>query len=271
MKRIELHSHSRYSDGTLAPAEVARLARGRRVEAFVLTDHDTVSGFPEAAAEAAKLGLRAACGIEINTREEDQVHILGYGFDWRSPALAARLSEFRDRRRRRVAMIVERLREAGIDISLADVQGASHETLGRPHVADALRKKRLVGTRKEAFQRWLVRGKPGYVEPMGPTVEEAILAIKEAGGWASLAHPGMLKDDRDIGPWVEMGLSGIEAYYAGHTGPTVARFLETAARYGLLATGGSDYHGPGTGRDQIGMIEVPDELFARLEPRLGLN
>ncbi len=270
-RHADLHCHSRRSDGTLEPAEVVRRARKAGVTVLVLTDHDSVSGCPEAAAEAARQGMRFGCGIEINTAEGDGIHVLGYGIDPASATLAERLSEFRARRQKRAGLIVDKLREQGVDISFEDVRMESVETLGRPHVADALRRKGLVKDRGEAFRRWLAKGAAAYVDPMGPTVAEAVAAIKGAGGWASLAHPGTVKKDFDLSPWVEQGLEGVEAYYLAHTGPQVERFVQTARRYGLLCTGGSDYHGPGTGRENQGGVEIPDEDLRGLSERLNLS
>ena len=269
MGRIDLHSHSRYSDGTATPAEVVRRAKGRGVEFLVLSDHDTVSGFPEARAEGEKLGVRVFCGMEINTREDDQVHVLGYGIDERSSALAQRLQQFRDRRRLRIGLILERLRACGIDVRDEDVAGVSQETLGRPHVADALRRKGVVSSRKEAFQRFLVKGAPAYVEPMGPSVEEAIATIREAGGWSSLAHPGLMKKTHDLERWVSAGLGGLEVYYPAHTRPQTDRLFSTAKQFRLTPTGGSDFHGPGSGRDEIGCVDIPKAVIDELVAKIG--
>ena len=270
MRRIDLHTHSHYSDGTTSPAEVVKGAFKRRVELLVLSDHDTVDGWAEAKAEADRQGLAFAAGIEINTRESDAVHVLGYGIDPKSPALKARLEEFRGRRRLRIGRIIERLKEAGLDISLEDVSGVSKQTLGRPHVADALRRKKIVQTRQEAFQKYLIRGKPGYVDPMGPSIEESIQTIREAGGFASLAHPGLLKNGNlKLEEWKALGLEGLEIYYPTHSMSYIQELLERARSFGLMPTGGSDYHGPGSGREEIGGIEVPDEVYDRLVERLG--
>ncbi|MFH1726409.1 MAG: PHP domain-containing protein [Elusimicrobiota bacterium] len=265
---VDLHTHSNRSDGTVSPAEVVRRARRQGIETLVLTDHDTVSGFEEARGEALRLGQRFACGVEINTREGDNVHILGYGVDPSSGRLRESLEEFCGRRLRRAEGIIGRLGELGVDLRLEEVVGLSREAIGRPHVADALRRKGVVRSRAEAFRRYLGRGAAAYVEPMGPTVEEAIALIREVGGFAVLAHPGLLGRDFPLGPWVDAGLEGIEAYYVTHTRPQVQRYLETAKRYGLMPTGGSDFHGPRTGhQDNLG-VRLPEDVFSRIEPRL---
>ncbi len=269
MRRIDLHTHSHYSDGTVAPAEVARRAAKRRVELLALTDHDSVDGVAEARAEAERQGLAFVAGIEINTID-DNVHILGLGVDPASPALAASLEEFRRRRVSRIRRIVERIAALGVAITFEEVEGGSKRTLGRPHVADALVRKGYVQTRQEAFQRYLVRGQQGYVEPMGPTAAEAIKTIREAGGFAALAHPGFIQADQlKLSEWTAMGLEGLEAYYLSHTVGLTQSLLGRASEHGLIATGGSDFHGPGTGREKIGGVDVPDEAYERLVEKLA--
>ncbi len=234
-----------------------------------MTDHDTVSGFSEAqqAAEAARLDLR--CGIEINTVGWGEVHILGYGLRWRDAAFLAKLEEFRARRRLRIQRIVEDLQKHGIGITWEDVQSGAHESLGRPHVADALRKKGFVKTRHEAFSRFLVKGKPGWVESLGPSPLEAISLIRDAGGFCSLAHPDTFAEKERLGEWVKAGLEGLEVYYSTHTPSDVVRYGDLADRHGLLKTGGSDYHGPGSGREKSLGVNVPDEEFDRFMERLS--
>ena len=234
-----------------------------------LTDHDSVSGFPEARDAAKEAGVELRCGIEINTVHADNIHILGYGLRWSEAGFQARLEVFRQRRRGRVARIVEQLRALGLDIDESDVVAEGQQTLGRPHVADALRRKGIVGSRQEAFNRFLARGKPGYVDSAGPTPEEAIALIRGAGGFCSLAHPETLADETLIEGWAKAGLEGIEAYYSTHRPSEVARYLRLAGDHGLLATGGTDFHGPGSGRNQPLGVDVPDEVFDRFMERLS--
>ncbi|MFC1679774.1 PHP domain-containing protein [Elusimicrobiota bacterium] len=269
-RNVDLHTHSACSDGTVSPAELVRIAHRAGLEALILTDHNTVAGVPEARREAESLGQRFAGGIEINTREGDCTHILGYGIDPTGAGLQDLLAGLRRHRRERVERIVELLQRLGVQLDLEDIRTQSDETVGRPHVADALLRKGVVRTRSEAFRRFLRRGGPAHVGSVGPTVPEAIAAIRDAGGWASLAHPGLLSRKCDLGPWVDAGLEGIEVYYPSHTRSQMRRFLETAERYRLLATGGSDFHGPRTDNEKIGGIRMPPEAFDRIEGRLGL-
>ncbi|MBI4386510.1 MAG: PHP domain-containing protein [Elusimicrobia bacterium] len=270
MSRLDLHSHSHYSDGTLPPAEVVRRAQAAGVEVLALTDHDSVSGVGEAAEAGVKLGLRVVPGIEINTAEDDLLHVLGYRIDPLSEKLAARLESFRDRRRQRIQAVVERLRnEARLDIGWEDVVAVSRQSLGRPHVADALVRKRIVHSRREAFEKFLAKGRVGYVQPLGPSAQEAIIAIQEAGGWASLAHPGTMNYETELPRLASYGLGGIEVYYPTHSTETIEKLLRLADAHRLIPTIGSDYHGPRTGRDRIGTHGADPELAARLLERLS--
>lgn len=213
--------------------------------------------------------MNIRCGIEINTRLADRVHILGYGLNWRDPGFVRRLEEFRSRREFRARRIVEALQKQGVPLSFEDVRAASRETLGRPHVADALIRKGWVKSRQEAFNRFLAQGRPGYVESMGPSPEEAISLIREAGGFASLAHPKTVGDLESLEGWMKQGLEGIEAYYALHSPSETARYAALAESRGLLATGGSDFHGPGSGRNRALGVAVPDRVFDRFMERLS--
>jgi len=235
-----------------------------------LMDHDTVAGAAPFAEAAAGLGVRAACGVEINTRERDQVHILGYGLRHQDPAFSARLAQWRARRVLRAREIVDRLRGLGLDISWADVESQAKETVGRPHVADALRRKGIVKSRSEAFERFLSSGKPGYVEPRGPGVEDAIGLIREFGGFAVLAHPRTVSDRAErILEWIKMGLEGLEVFYAAHRAADIRRLEDMAKTLGLLATGGTDFHGPGSGRDAALGVRVSDEIYDGFLERLS--
>jgi predicted metal-dependent phosphoesterase TrpH len=238
------------------------------VSLLVLTDHDTVSGFAEAAAAgSAELEVRA--GVELNTSLGDSVHILGYGLRWRDAAFLERLSDFRERRFKRVRLIVDNLRARGIELSYEEVRGESRETLGRPHVADALVRKGVVSSRQEAFNRFLANGKPAYVGPMGPSPAEALALIRDCGGFSSLAHPQTVKDLSLVKEWVKLGLEGLEVHYAGHSPSERKRYADIAGSLGLLATGGSDYHGPGSGRDMALGVDMPDQDYVRFRERLS--
>ena len=266
-RRVELHCHTVFSDGTLTPAELVARAVKSGVELLVLTDHDSVSGADDLAVAGRAAGLATRLGIEINCAGEgaaDRVHVLGYGFDPKSHGFQERLTEFRHRRTIRAGLMVDKLRALGYGIDYAHVRSAAHETVGRPHVADALRRLGIVKSRKEAFDRFLIKDKPGFVPSMGPSPAEAIALIRDAGGTACLAHPQTAGKENELDELHRAGLGAIEVNYSGHTAPQVRAYGDWALAKGLVACGGSDYHGPNTGREARLGVEYDDAGYAAL-------
>ena len=274
---IDLHVHSTASDGALAPeALAARLARAG-ITVFSLTDHDTTAGLAAAAAGARAAGLGFVTGIEITAVDDGRdVHVLGYGIDPASAPLAGFLAEQRGNRRARITEIEAKLAALGMPIVLAPPDGATGggdggRSIGRPVVARALVAAGYVASVQEAFERFLLPGCPAFVPRTGAPVAEVVAMIARAGGIASLAHPGETKKDASIAGWVDAGLPAIEVWHTNHDEAAVARYAEMASRWGLLATGGSDFHGDDAGRVcRIGEVGIPAEAFARLTARLGL-
>ncbi len=266
-QRVELHCHTVFSDGTLTPAELVARAVASGVGLLVLTDHDSVSGAEELAAAGRAAGLDTRLGIEINCAGEgsaDRVHVLGYGFDPEAAGFRERLTEFRERRAVRVSRMVDKLRALGYGIEYGHVRSAARETVGRPHVADALRRLGVVKSRQEAFDRFLVKDKPGFVPSMGPSPVEAIALIRDAGGTACLAHPQTVGRANELDELYRAGLGAVEVHYSGHTAAQIRAYGDWASARGLIACGGSDYHGPGTGRDARLGVEYGDAGYAAL-------
>jgi len=264
MALINLHNHSSYSDGTLAPAELARAAARAGIKYFSLTDHDIVNGWAELEPALKEAGITYCYGVELTTNFHDNLHILGYGMDIRNPEFLAELAGYRAQRLERLKKIIGLLAGLGIDIKFSELP-LEARTLGRPHIADLLKKKGVVRNRKEAFQRYVAYGMPAYAPPCAPDVETVIRTIKKAGGLAVLAHPGVVKNVMDLPRWKEAGLDGIEAFYPAHTQTAVREFIALAARYDLLVTAGTDFHGPGTDRDDMGGVEYVEEHFAAIK------
>ncbi|MBI3289736.1 MAG: PHP domain-containing protein [Elusimicrobia bacterium] len=270
-KRVELHCHSIFSDGTLTPAQLVARAVKDGVDVLVLTDHDSISGGADLFAAGAAANLPVRLGIEINCAGEgaaDRVHVLGYGFRPDASGFAERLAEFRERRNTRATRIIEKLRALGIPIELEDVHAQAHETVGRPHVADALRRRGTVKSRKEAFERFLIKGKPGYVDSMGPSPAEAIALIRDAGGTPCLAHPQTAGKENELDELHRAGLQGVEVLYGGHTPSQIRAYGDWARGRGLLACGGSDFHGPGTGREERLGVVYDDAGYGALMERV---
>jgi len=267
MPLINLHSHSKCSDGTLSPTELAVMVSKAKIRYFSLTDHDICLGWEELEPALKKFGVRYTYGIELSTRLHDNLHVLGYGLDIRSPVFLSRLEDFRSRRIERVKKIIALLREQGFDVSFEELKTAEGHSYGRPHIADLMKSKGLVKTRQKAFEKYIAYGRPAYSPPCGPDIEEAIRTIKDAGGVAVLAHPGVVYKILELAKWKEMGLDGIEAFYPVHTNVLTREFVEMAKKYDLIATAGTDYHGPGSGRGEMYGFDLDMELIKPLESR----
>jgi predicted metal-dependent phosphoesterase TrpH len=286
MDFVDLHSHSTASDGTLPPEEVVRLAKSNGVSGLALTDHDTVAGVAAAAAEAAKLGIDFLPGIEISATypEPGTLHILGYGVDPNSTVLhdlTRGLIEARDNRNPR---IVAKLNELGIAITMAEVEAqaatsaSESQVIGRPHIAAVLVKKGYVSSIKNAFDQYLGQGKPAYYDKERLAPERAFELIRLSGGVAVLAHPIQLRSqndaqlDRAVKDLVDLGLRGIEVIHSDHDAAWVEKCTRLAERYGLLKTGGSDFHGTNKKDISLGIANgrrIPREWMEALKAACG--
>jgi predicted metal-dependent phosphoesterase TrpH len=255
---FDLQSDSTHSDGTLAPAEVVAQAAAAGVELMALTDHDTVSGVPEAQRAAAEHGIRLSPAAELSSvhGEHEDLHILGYEIDPSDPGLQAALEDFRADRGRRIWAMADRLRELGFALDESALEG--RESLGRPHLAEAVlnhpdNAERLASEgiqgKKELFPPYLVPGAVAYVARSRPTVEEAIDVIHQAGGVAVWAHPFWDVADpeevlRTVRRFAADGLDGVECFYVEHTREQAELLHDTCEARGLLSTGSADFHGP---------------------------
>ena len=265
---IDLHTHSIRSDGALGPAELVRRAAERGVRIQALSDHDTLGGVAEAAAEGARLGVRIIPATELNTESEwGDVHVLAYFVDPNDAEFEARMKWLRENRGRRVELMVEKLNALGYTISLERVQEiAQGGSLGRPHVAQALFEAGHVPTYDAAFDTLIAKDSPAYVSRVGLAPLEAVELVRAHGGVPSLAHPGTAIGLEDLLPrLVDAGLAGIECYYGSHSPAFTAHCLRLASRYGLIPTGGSDFHGRGEHGADLGGVFVPPENVDALQ------
>jgi predicted metal-dependent phosphoesterase TrpH len=270
---IDLHLHSTASDGTLSPeALVARAARAG-LTTISLTDHDTTAGLEAARLACDAEGLRLVTGIEITAVEGGRdVHVLGYFFNPSSPRLVRFLEDQRSDRLRRVREMASRLRDLGcpLDVERVLISSSSGRSIGRPALADALVAAGHAADRDDAFARLLGAGRPAFVPRRGVPAADVVGIVHEAGGIASLAHPGVTARDGLIGPLAAAGLDALEARHSDHPPQMELHYRALASRHGLLVSGGSDYHGEGVYRQvTLGAVTIEEEDFARLRARAG--
>jgi hypothetical protein len=267
MAKADFHNHSTASDGKLTPTQLVDLAASRGVKIFALTDHDSTEGIAEARAAAEKHeGFFLIPGVELSTDiEGDEVHMLGYfTFEMLENAdLQAELAEFRAGRFERGRLMTEKLAEIGKPVSWERVlEIAGDASVGRPHVAQALVEAGHVATIPEAFDLYIGRNGPAYVEREKMTPRQAIETLQRYGAPAVFAHPTFTKSFDDVVPGlVEAGLAGMEVYYKDYDPETVQTLAAKAAKYGLLPLGGSDYHALNNpGEREPGDIPLPDRV-----------
>jgi len=248
---VDLHLHTTASDGVMSPAEIVRYAKSKGLQAIAITDHDTIDGCEEGLSEGEKIGFEVIPGIEISAEHSPgSMHILGFFLDVHHPLLNERLEYLQKARAERNPKMVQKLNQLGIDVTYEEVLKASGGgQVGRPHFANVLLEKKYVRSFQEAFDRFLKKGAPAYVDKFRFTSKEALHFINEARGVAVLAHPntlgvsGYAELEKLIVRLVGEGLKGIEVYYPEHSSAEVAQYKTLADRYNLLPTGGTDYHG----------------------------
>jgi 3',5'-nucleoside bisphosphate phosphatase len=265
--RVDLHTHTTASDGTLLPAELVRTAAASGLRFLGIADHDTTNGLDEALREAGKqrdLTVIPAVELSATSRGGGDFHLLGYCIDASSAPLQAQLDEFRRDRESRVERIVERLRKAGVDITLDQIEeNAAGGAVSRAHIGRVLTEIGEVKSINEAFDRWLGRNRPAFVPRKPLFAADAVNVIRESGGVAVLAHPlTMGRYERQLPELIDAGMVGIEAYYGPYSDAERAMLAKLASDHGLIATGGSDYHGPDhrEGRE-LGNAPVPERVI----------
>ncbi len=270
---IDLHSHTNESDGSCSPQQLIAEAVRAGVDILGITDHDTFAGYDGAREAAARAGVELVCGIELSTRlYGHSVHLLGYflGTDGLG-AFREWVLELQASRRERNRRLAIRLRELGFDITVEEAEARGHGMTGRPHFAEIMVEKGYVSGIRQAFDDYLDESAIAYVYRREPSFAEGVRHIRDAGGIASLAHPIRVAGDLPaIMPELcAAGLNAIEAYHSDHGPAETEMYLGMAKQYGLLVTGGSDFHGAikpevslGTGHN--GNLHVPDEVLERM-------
>ncbi len=285
----DLHLHTHYSDGSYTPVALVREAARVKFAAIAVTDHDTLDAIPETLSAGQVFGLEIIPGVEITCRvDSHELHMLGYLLNgaWKDAGLRAVLDHSKRVREQRIKKFVAKLNELGVPLTLEDVVEAAVPggstpancvrdgrryslmgTLGRPHVAMALQQRGIVASVDEAFERFLKRGRPAYVERHRMTAAEAIGHIKRAGGVAVMAHPGLNRVDDRIREMVDQRLDGLEVWHSRHSRAQAEHYLKLTEQLGLLATGGSDCHGAVRGNALLGTVKLPYEYVEALKER----
>lgn len=279
MKKIDLHVHTTASDGTLSGREVVELAAQSGLAAIAVTDHDTVSGYAEAAKAGAELGVEVVPGIEISTKYGGAVHILGYYIDPDSDKLRPVLDWVVNDRNERNRKMVELMAADGLPVSYDDMRRRFGDVIGRPHFADILVELGMADTVQDAFDRFVEKGQRYYIPRTILPIESAVEIICAAGGVPVLAHPFQYKRDdaglREIIEYcMDYGLRGMECRYSGYDAEMVAYLERLADEYGLVKTGGSDFHGSNKphialGAGINGNLNVPYDFLSELKRTAG--
>ena len=284
--KVDLHIHSTASDGSLEPNAIAALAVEQGLAAISLTDHDTVAGVQQILASPIAGSLEFLSGIEISAAPPEgfdfqgSIHILGYGFNATDSRMLTTIEQLAQARSQRIPKIIDKLRKSGIDIDPDRVQRhIGKAAAGRPHVARVLVEMGIVKDVDTAFDLWLAKGRPAYVDKYRLPADRAIKTIRGAGGLAVLAHPYLIFKDIDnrlkkmIARLNQMGLEGLEVFYPKHP-PEVVKALKDMARgQNLVITGGTDFHGAITPEIKLGAgtgnFQVPYHVFHNLKQRIA--
>lgn len=269
LRLIDLHLHTTASDGRLTPSQLVEQVAAAGLRVMAVTDHDTTASVLDVQAQAATRGIEAVSGIEITAIDAGRdVHVLGYFLDPAHAGLSAFLARQRAARVARVHAIGQRLATLGVPVDLGPLlEEARHQTgrsIGRPQVARAMVAAGHVADTREAFDRWLGQGLPAFVPREGANSEQVIGVIHDAGGLASIAHPGKSIPDERLRVLCDHGVDAIEAFHPDHDAALVSHYVEIARTLGLLLTGGSDFHGDPAHGTSPGAVTLPAAEWDRL-------
>ncbi len=275
--KADLHVHTTASDGRLTPSEMVSLAAQQGISVLAITDHDTLDGYVLAKPEAEKIGIMLIPAVEITTNFDGrECHLLAYDIDYHDTNLQAFLFSQRLIRKSRATAIVAKLNKMGFDLEMEEVKAESGKaTISRNHIAAAMQRKNIVATKREAFDRYLHSKGPAYVQNEYPSVLDVIAMVKDVGGVSILAHPGKSYIYQELKLLKDHGLDGLEYLHPSHTWALQKKYKDYAVNYGMLLTGGSDFHGTRSHEvDYLGTICVDlhrvDSLLERASERKKL-
>ncbi|MCD4779314.1 MAG: PHP domain-containing protein [Candidatus Omnitrophica bacterium] len=268
----DLHIHTHFSDSSLSPQDVVTQAYQNDIHCLAITDHDTVAGIAPTMELAKEYDIEVIPAIELSSCYHNKdIHILGYGFDYENIDIIEQFNVMQRERVTRMALMIEKLKAVGIDnITLDEVRSlACSDSVGRPHLARILKRKKWVKSLKEAFIRFLDEQGIAYVPKYKLSPKEAIDLIRKANGVAVLAHPMITRVDELIPRFVEDGLDGLEVYYPNISNTIIRHYTKITQKYGMILTGGSDAHGEGKDTTFIGKIKLPYENVVQLKNRIS--
>jgi hypothetical protein len=271
-RRIDLHLHTTASDGVLSPSALIEAARAAAVDIIALTDHDSIDGIVEARSAASTNGVRVIAGVELSAHDDErEIHMLGLHLE-RLDGMRVRLTELADARRDRAREMVHRLNETGVRIEFDDVLAlAGSSALGRPHIARTLVAHGWAHDHRDAFERYLLPGRPGFVAKRRLPVDEAIAIVHDAGGLAVLAHPAAEDSLERLRTFARQGLDGLEVAHPSLAADDRARLHAAADHLGLVKSGGSDWHGLKDGSKRIGAEDVPVAWLDAQQARVAVR
>ena len=263
----DLHLHTMFSDGTFTPEELVLRAQNVGLACIALTDHDSVEGCERASVACANVKMEFISGTELTAEHDDtEVHVLGYFLDTKNKVLLDRMGKFQAVRQQRIYEMCAALNKLGIPLKAESVFAlANCKSPGRPHVARALVKEKLISDLDVAFEKYLKKGRPAWVPKTKMSALESVELIHQAGGLAVMAHPGLNRTDDIIPDLVDAGLDGIECFHTKHSTVMSERYLEIAEKYDLLVTGGSDCHGFSKKQPLIGGVKLPYEHVEKMK------
>lgn len=271
MEWADLHTHTTYSDGLLSPPEVVSQAKAANLRAIAITDHDEISGIDAALNAAKTLNIEIVSGVELSvTHKGIDVHVLGYFVDHHNPKLIAFVKDFQQERRLRLDRILAKLDALGKPLSKESVLiKAGTGSVGRPHIADAMVDAGFVESYYDAFNQYLAEGRPAYVPKKKLAAAEAIKLLHDAGGLASIAHPGLDVPDEVVFEMIRAGIDAIETVHPRHGDARRQHYTSIAEANGLLTTGGSDFHGGRKINERVGDFRVPYNVVEKMKNYLS--
>lgn len=271
--KIDLHSHTNYSDGFNSPIELIDKARGKGIEVLSITDHDNLAAIPEASEYGRKAGVEIIPGVEISSDIMDrEIHILGYFVEPGNPELERYLEFFRAERLKRADRIVRKLNTLGMPLKLDDVMKiAKNSAVGRPHIAQAMVERGFINSYFEAFNKYIGNGCEAYEKKVHVSPRSAFKIISDSGGLSFIAHPGAMPE-QILKELIESGVDGIEVIHPSHSPQLVKFYRGIVNEYFLLESGGSDYHG-GKREDEknLGKFYVNTSVVDAMRQRLLRN